>query len=1031
MNNIKTFLDFVAGDLYKEYPEGLQNVIVVLPTRRAGAFFKQSLGRLITGDKPYCAPECTTLSDLTDRLCTFRKADEIETVCLLYKIYKEKISYTSPQTSNEDIKSSNTESTTPNAGNSKGLTLDAFYGWGRQLIEDFNNIDKSFDDINNSESILENSKDARHFDESKIDSDVRERIKNLIEDLKGADKPDTDYDKESVRREFERLWAQLPEIYKELTERLAESNCKTEGGRSKWLVTNFKDALLRLQGRMVVFAGFNLLLHTEREFMRLLRDEGKARFYWDYDDGIDAEPYNRVFSRVKENHDALGGKIVETNGLLTQIATSPTNTMKNVNVVSAHSDNAQAHFISSWLNNNHQEGQTSAIVLCNEQMLEQAIFSIPDKFSGQVNITKGFPMSATPVYSDIAQSLKSKSTISKSALQGRSGQNNEKRTGQTIIEGIISLIDKDLDKERISLSAKTENVESAVAQEATSATNAITENEETLTWSTLLTIESLYQARLAAVNFLQLFEKGVLPHDIELPTLRNLILRHLATIAIPFHGEPITNIQIIGPLETRALDFDNLLLLNVEEGIVPRRVNDKSFIPYYLRKYYELPTADEEAEVYAYNFFRLLRRAKNITIVYSEAQSAEGQKQMSRFVMQMLTSRLFRCQRSILQEDSKQSFIDDQTIHSNILSRCAFQTYKDKLFSDSKTQTDVADTQAQEVKHTLSPSAINVFRTCRMKFFIRYMLDIQEPDSEDAMLQPNEIGSLIHDTLQNAYKVIAPDGSVTLSNIEAFLNNPLQIENAIDDAINQMNEDYKKHHAGEKPSGAPHYKKEEHPVEIDVAKKHVKRVLKNDEASCPFTILGTELKTYFPLSVPDLGNLYIGGSIDRLDKVIESNIDTIRVIDYKTGKYKKEKMKADDIDSLFQDDPENKHGYVLQTLIYCLVITDGKPETDTQTQTLIANKEKDGNFNCPVSPRLLFTQKKLETSESKLKLGKGKESRPIDNFYDIRNDFRTKLEAFVNDLLNETEFPMADNTSSTSPCTKCRYKQLCGRISST
>lgn len=1024
MNNIKTFLDFVAGDLYKEYPGGLQDVIVVLPTRRAGAFFKQSLGRLIAGDKPYCAPECTTLSDLTDRLCPFRKADEIETVCLLYKIYKEKIHYTFHETSNTDNKTSDTE-------NSKELTLDAFYGWGRQLIEDFNNIDKSYDGINSSESILENSKDARHFDVSKIDCDVRIRIKNLIEDLKGANKPDTYYDKESVRREFERLWEQLPEIYNELTERLAENNCKTEGGRSKWLVTNFKDALLRLQGHVVVFAGFNLLLHTEREFMRLLNDEGKARFYWDYDEDTDAEPYNRVFNRVKENYVALGGKIVETDGLRTQVATSSTNTVKGVNVVSAHSDNAQAHFISSWLNNNHHEGQTSAIVLCNEQMLEQAIFSIPDKFSGQVNITKGFPMSATPIYSDIAQSLKSKSTISKSALQGENGQNNEKRNGQTIIEGIISLIGKNLNKKRSSLSTRSVEAESASTIGDTFSTNSITQNEETLTWSTLLTIESLYQARLAAVNFFRLFEKGVLSQDIELSTLRNLFMRHLATIAIPFHGEPITDIQIIGPLETRALDFDNLLLLNVEEGIVPRRVNDKSFIPYYLRKYYELPTADEEAEVYAYNFFRLLRRAKNITVVYSEAQSAEGQKQMSRFVMQMLISELFHCQRSILQEDSEQSFIDDQTIHDNILSRCAFKTYKDKLFSDSKTQTDDANTQAKEVKHSLSPSAINVFRTCRMKFFIRYMLDIQEPDSEDAMLQPNEIGSLIHDTLQNAYKVIAPDGSVTASSIEAFLDNPIQIENAIDDAILQMNEDYKKHHAGKKPSSPPHYIKEEHPVEIDVAQKHVKRVLENDEISCPFTILGTELKTYFPFSVPDIGNLYIGGSIDRLDKVIESGINTIRVIDYKTGKYKKEKMKGDSIDSLFQDDPENKHGYVLQTLIYCLAITDGKPETDTQTQTLIANEKEDGKFNCPVSPRLLFTQKKLETSESKLKLGKGKESKPIDNFYDISSNFRTKLEDFVKELLNETEFPMADNTGSTSPCTKCRYKQLCGRISNT
>ena len=919
------FLEYTISELYGRFEDRMQDLTLVLPTRRAGIFAKDYLGTL-AGNRPVCAPECTTISDLFDSLCPLKAADEVKTVCLLYNIYKVQVK---------------TE-----------LTLDAFYGWGRQLIADFNNIDKCAVGIT-AEGILRNSMEARRFDESNIDAEVKERIVGLF---RGTGVPVVD-DEHSVRKEYEALWRQLPEIYRQLNEALQKEGCALEGARWRWVVDHFDEvAASQFEGRTFVFAGFNRLLAVERALMLRMKERGIALFYWDYDADFDEHDgeHISVYKNVRRNicHDDtklenLGGMYDDT----------PTSGHEPIEVIAAPSDSAQARYVHDWLLAHHKKGDRTAIVICNETQLEHVVHAIPSEFADDVNITKGFPLRNTRIYAEIARRLHA--------------QKNEDADFAEVLQGVLDYI---------------ENSDQAEANG---------QSEMVLPWHELLNAESMWQARMVVVRFLQLVKDGTLADVREFHTLRNLLLRHLSTVSIPFHGEPITDIQVIGVLETRALDFDNILFLNVEEGVVPRVGKDNSFIPYYLRKYYGLPTDDEQTDIYAYNFFRLLRRAAHVTILYSDAQTAMGQKGMSRFVMQMLVSDRFDTVRRMLSEGSSLPLeMTEEQASQMVHGMAEYRCYADRL----------KEMQEKGREASLSPSAIKTYLTCPMKFFVHYMLGVPEPEKPDSMLQVNELGSLIHNAAQVAYERITNNFKHPLTSeaIKAFRTNPANIVQAVSEAFKMMNDDYRRRHDADAPD---YYLPDRHRVEASVAEKHLTKILAHDEKTPGLQIKGCEREAYYVAELCGL-RLKIGGSIDRIDSIGD---DTCRIADYKTGKYSDSNMKAASLDALFEVG-QSKTGNFLQTLIYCLAAS-----YDKEVSKLLPSGAK-------YYPALFYTQKNLDDFDPHLKLDK----EPLTDFAAIKAEFEDKLLAMVKEILTTEHFPMAKEGNS-SPCQYCKYKLLCGR----
>ena len=906
------FLEFVTRDLYERFGGELYRVTVVLPTRRAGVFVKDYLAEL-SADVPMWTPQCTTISDFFDSLCPLKPTDEIQAVCELYKIC------------------------------GKGLSLDAFYGWGRQLITDFNNIDRSFNGMP-VDNILRNAMEAHNFDVSLVDAEVKSRIEGLMRGQHAESRAESD----SIRKAYQVIWEQLPEIYRKLSERLALS-----GAREKWVIEHFDEVWQQLSGRVFAFVGFNMLLPVERLLMEKLKERGAALIYWDYDEQFDdEEPYIKVYNNVRKNiwkdgnrtHVNLGGEYEKTES-----------TKMNVELLAASSDSAQARYVYDWLLANHHEGEKTAVVICDERQLEHVVHSLPAQFADAVNITKGFPMRNTTIYAEIAEWL---------------GNNKSEQDFSGTMQRLLDFID--------SHAIVVDSDEGSTLGD--------------MPWQKLLNAESVYQARLVVVRFLQLLADGTLVAVTKFATLRNLLMRHLSTVSIPFHGEPITDIQIIGVLETRALDFDNILFLNVEEGVVPRMSKDNSFIPYYLRKYYGLPTNDEQTEIYAYNFFRLLRRAKRVTMMYSDAQTAEGQKTMSRFAMQMMASERFKieCFRLADRSALPAQPTDEEKV-KRLQSLTQWNNYKEKLNAARAANPNLLLKGSMFNAPSLSPSAINSFMTCRMKFFIRYLLDIPEPESTDNLLQNNEIGTLIHHSVQNAYEEIIgnPKRPQTPQAIKAFLANPLAMERAIMAACKKNKVD---------PAT--------HPAELAVVRTHVRKLMENDIRTTGLNILLCEEEAYYVTEIEGL-KLKIGGTIDRVDTIEEDGMMVRRIVDYKTGKYNEAKMKAGSLQQLFDPGVANME-YMRQTLIYCLAAC-----SDPEFSELIPR-------DMPFFPVLIFSTKRLSDFDPHITIG----GSTVRDFYAIKDDFEKLLRELVQTILTTTEFPMTANDQT---CSLCKYRLLCGR----
>lgn len=911
----QTFLQQVTDELLRRFGwEGLKDVTLVFPMHRAGVVMRSELQARMRAEKQTTvwAPEMIALGDLFDSLCPLGKEDELFTVCRLHRIYTTCVQ-------------------------SHPMEIDRFYGWGRQLLSDFTNIDQgiSSDEI---DSFFRNALSLSRLDTMKLDPEVRQRLEDLL--YKGQAREQS-LIAQSVREHFAAMWEALPYIYHQLGDELLGEGKGYEGQRMRYVVEHWQELSSRTDSRTYCFIGFNYLLPVERQLMLLLHQEGRALFFWDYIE--DFQTNTKAFAFIRQNMLQL------PNALPAAKWGEP----RKIRAISATSMHAQAGFAGQWMKQTYrQKGQTTAVVICDEAQLEPVIYSLPAILLGDqdapedVNITKGYPMRSTPIYAAVVKLL-DKAT-------GDLGK-DPKQALQHIVNEIDKLSEKQL------------------------------KDDQPRTWQWHMRREALYQTRRTIIQFKQIIEEQILSDLTAHPDLLSrLIMRHLEQLTLPFHGEPVTDLQIMGVLETRTLDFHSLLLLNVEEGVIPAHQPDKSFLPYYLRKAYGLQTHDERASVYAYNFFRLLQRAEDVTIVFSQAQTAMTKKTMSRFVMQMLISdREFSIERQTLTE-------------SNTLQPIQVLQVPDGA-------SWVSSCEQQGLGLYLSPSAINTYYRCPRKFYLQYMLGLREEDEQEAVYSTRTLGLFVHEALHHLYVKHCgyndddPQPIQIDPNKPAAMNTPEQRDEALNAAYEKMNNNYLNDHKG----AAPIYLKEQHPVENHVIDTYIDHVLQRDSYDAQhyrLTINLLEGKLYARVSVTE-GNteriVSIGGRADRVDQVG----DQVRVIDYKCGKYNAKKMNAKP-EELFKSGSADAD-YIRQTLIYSYVAF-----------------HKDDKH--PVQPHLYFTSRDLNSKKTITHVSLG--GQPI--IYNQANDatYAPLVSKLVENIVNERLFTMCDT------CDKyCPFLRLCGR----
>ena len=992
----KTFLEYVAEDIISKYGTDLSRIAVVFPNKRAALFLNEHLARI--AGQPVWSPAYITISDLFRQHTDLKTADPIKLICDIHK------SFTKCTGIDE--------------------TLDHFYGWGQLLLADFDDIDKNMADA---DSIFCNLKDIHELDDiSYLDDEQKEMLARFFANFSD------DIDSE-LKKRFLSLWSHFGDIYHDYNRRLTEQGIGYEGAIYRKVAS---EQTLHLKYDKYLFVGFNLLQKVERVLFSRLMKEGKAKFYWDFDEYYMPSPSQHLNTSPSQHLNTSpsplpsGGALVSSaprTSAPTNLTTSPSQHLsggalvssaptnlnlsdfpneldntdrdiyanmcrpKRIRFISSPTENAQARFASNWLLENHRyrAGRKTAIVMCDESILLPIMHSLPPE-ADKVNITSGFPLAMTPVAS-LVMLLFDLYTL---GLRKKGTAFNphylKKLMAHPYARHLKGVHLSQVHQEEVHQpNSPSHHLNTSTPHHLT--TSTILHHIATLIKQVgiatkpegdPLTQESVFRMYTILNRLATLADSGDLLVDNT--TLRRLVSQLVSSSSIPFHGEPVVGVQIMGVLETRNIDFDHLLLLSCNEGNMPKGINDSSFIPYTIRKAHHLTTIDNKVAIYSYYFHRLLQRARDITIAYNNSTDNGHTGEMSRFMLQLLVE-------------------SGQKINHYCLTA---KNHPTPLMPKPIQKDETVLSKLQQISQ-LSPSALNTYIRCPLAFYYQYIAHIQEPDSDPETIDNRLFGNIFHRAAYLIYKDITDRSPlVEKAHIQAYLSNRTLLTNVVDRAFQAEQCT---------PNNGLQI------INREVIIQYITKLLKIDQQLCPFSILAMEeeAKVYTSLSFttspshhlttsPSHHHLTIGGIIDRLDVVTDKQTGKrrIRVVDYKTGNKPSSAIKS--IEEVF--DPKNiasKHSnYFLQAILYSLIVS----------------RSKEWNAaNDAVSPALLFI-KQAATNDYDPTLCIDKH--PISDVTVYEEEFLTKLKETVADMYSpDAAFTPTDDRKK---CELCPYRMLCG-----
>lgn len=1004
---MKAFLYRLAKAYTDHHSDELIDYCFVFPNKRSGTFFRHYLDLCHDPAKgPVFEPEITTISDFIAGFSKYVEGSRYDLLFTLFNEYRNIFNRLSPDSD-----------TMPD-------DFDKFVFWGDMLISDFNDVDRY---MASPEALFKNVKDVRE-----ISADfLTDEQKAIISRYWGIDLPSAnpesfwqhltkDGEPRVTRDSFVKLWEILAPLYHATRDSLAAKGLCFSGYQYREVATLMKGMSPdEFPYKRVIFAGFNVLSTSELYIFERLRDIGVADFYWDFnfpDELKDISSAGHFLKRyIKEFPSRYDIDL-------------PHPEAPDIDIISIPSNIGQVKLIGKLLEEkSHTKSFASvdtAIVLPSEDLFIDMLHSIPPTI-GPVNITMGYPLRLTSIaslmrnimsmhirakkvrdewcyfYEDINNVLTHhliKAMLPEECAEIRKRIDDNRmftvnaamlredyptlaplffplddlKSGMHVFDYTLQLID--FINERIK----------SIGQEH--------DNGIPLHNSTDMTVElgfltryrqSVEQLRKACRNY------GITMRD---STFFHLIERTVNGETVNFIGEPLSGLQIMGVLETRALDFRHVLMPSMNERIFPRKHYTRSFIPNALRYSFGLSTPEFQEAMYAYYFYRLIARASSVTLLYDARTSGLKGGEMSRYLYQLI----------YLYPKDK---LKVTTAYYDVPAIMPGQMYEIPKTPEVMKRLNRFLSTGDDRRY-LSATAINMYLSCPMRFYFHSVQNIRTDDDITDYMDESVFGRIIHQVSELAYKYVrgnAPEVYIDSNVLDRLKRERSRIEALITSSINEL---YLKL-PSESQKGQPYQNTTPLQGEARILGNIIAdfiMTLFSHEARQPFTFIEGEQQFRTQLPLDDHRNFNITGSIDRVDRITDGNGQPLlRIIDYKTGS---DKSEVKGIDELFESTNNSGHNKaVLQLFLYSAAYAHDK------------------GYHGAIQPMLYLFRQFARQAPEPVTI----EKVPLLDYREYADEVMGRLRAELVNLFNP-DIPFRPNPSKVH-CNYCDFKALCGLAS--
>ena len=964
---MNSFLYRIAQVYYSEFKESISDLTFVFPNRRAGLFFQRYISEIAA--RPVFSPEIVTINECFAAASHWQTADRLSNLFRLYRIYKE-------QSGSDE-------------------TFDSFVFWGEMLLSDFEDVDKYRVDarqlFTNITELKQIDQLFNVFSEKQVEA-IRQFWSNFVPVTEGKTSED-----------FVATWKILLPVYEQFRAELTAENIATEGMICRDVADRLraKEIIPEFEKKQFVFIGFNALNPCERTLFAELQKRDQADFYWDYEASELRDPENQASRFYAENIHVFPSKYT----IEPVIEALQDKEIELIAVPSAVGQTKQAYAILNNLFPEEVPNQSwikTAIVLPDESLLVPLLHSLPAQI-GKVNVTMGFPLKSTPVSGLIEH-------IFELQRRMRASGNRISFYHQTVSNILnhqyIALLCND-DANRITRQMAENNWIYVDAEELRKnellATIFIPQTDTATFLPYLLHIlrnlqngwqqasneehnyqlecDFLYQYYVTINRMADIMKDKPIEVDMNIDTLVRLTRQLTAGITIPFVGEPLDGLQIMGVLETRGLDFENLIITSFNEGVFPQKSSTNSFIPYNLRQGFELPTTEHQDAITAYNFYRLINRASKIYFLYDSRTEGMQTGEVSRFMNQLHYHYGVKVQKKTISFDI--GFENAQAI----------EIKKTPIVMDKL----LRFTSREENSPSLSASSINTYIDCPLQFYLTKVEDVEQADEVLETVEANMFGTLFHAVMENLYK---PYKGLMMqeSDFDTLISNRLQIDKEITFAF-AINYFKKKNNAIVPLEG-------NNLLIASVLRKYILQVLKIDKTHAPFRYINSEdrCSIHYPIQQGER-NVNLKGFIDRIDE----KEGHVRILDYKTGIGK---LEFKNLDEVFEHNKENRPKFVLQTFLYGIFYKEKYKE------------EAQGKI---ITPGIYYMRDVFKDDFDTELHAKPERSinDTVTDFALYEDEFRAHLTESLEEIFNP-EMPFVQ-TENTKICQYCPYVGVCNR----